>query len=300
MRENMSKHNTHAVILLNYNGLTDSLECIKSILNAKNANDIEIIVVDNASTKDEGKIIKEKYPDITVINNNINNGFSAGNNLGIQYALRTGFSYITLLNNDTIVSEDMFLELEKLCSNNSVAVPKMYYYDKPNFIWYGGGDINRKTGNAIHWHMGCEDNYEEKTQKCTFATGCCIMIHAASFRKVGLLNESYFMYCEDTDFCIRLQQTGISIYYVPTAHLWHKVSSSTGGSNSPFAIYYMTRNRLNYIKKYHNYFKKSAYPFSIISRCIRMIESPNKAVRTAFKRGILDHIRHVEGRSKYY
>ena len=137
-------------------------------------------------------------------------------------------------------------------------------------------------------------------RKCTFVTGCCVMVKAETFRKVGLLEEDYFMYCEDTDFCIRLQQADIGITYVPAAKLCHKVSASTGGSESPFSTYYMTRNRLNYIKKYKDYFATEAYLFSLASREIRMLQSKDEAVKQAFKDGISDHRKGVSGRSGKY
>ena len=303
--DNISKNNT-AVILVNYNGLTDSIDCIESICKTDNAANLKIVLVDNASKVNEADIIKEKYPDIQTIRSEVNGGFSYGNNLGIRWALDNGYKYITLLNNDTVVAPDMFIKLEKYCDEKSVAAPKMYYYSQPNVIWYGGGEINKKTGNAEHTHMNCEDTFDEEKmlskgiRKCTFVTGCCVMVKAETFRKVGLLEEDYFMYCEDTDFCIRLQQAGIYITYVPAARLWHKISASTGGSGSPFSTYYMTRNRLRYIKKHEVYFDKGAYTFSFASRVVRMLQSSDKNVKRAFKDGISDHLKGIMGRNEKY
>lgn len=291
----MLDNKKHAVILVNYNGLKDSLDCIDSIQSTDNSGDIQIIFVDNASKNNEGAIIKEIHPKVHVIRSRLNGGFAYGNNLGIQYALDKGFEYITLLNNDTVVAPDIFLRLEENCNKTSIAAPKMYYHSQPNVIWYGGGEINMKTGNAEHIYMDCEDMFDENILPCTFATGCCLMVKADTVRDVGLLDESYFMYCEDTDFCIRLIQAGVSITYVPKAKLWHKVSASTGGSDSPFSTYYMTRNRLNYIKKHRNYFGMRPYIFSIFSRWIRMLQCKDKEVKLAFIRGIYDHLRGLEG-----
>lgn len=290
----------HAVILVNYNGLDYSLECIKSILEVENNNEIIIILVDNASKHNESQIIKNQFPNVVVINSKVNSGFSAGNNLAIQYAMKQGFEYITLLNNDTVVAPDMFIRLEEYCSNTNATTPKMYYFNSPNTIWYGGGNLNRKTGNAEHIHMNCEDVYDNNPTTCTFATGCCLMVKADLFSMIGLLEESYFMYCEDTDFCIRLLLAGLSITYVPQAKLWHKVSTSTGGSDSPFSTYYMTRNRLNSVKKYKDFFDRGAYLFSLFSRVVRMFETKDKDVRIAFKKAIKDHLNGIEGRSEFY
>jgi GT2 family glycosyltransferase len=148
--------------------------------------------------------------------------------------------------------------------------------------------------------MNCIDTRDTTVKNCTFASGCCMMIKANTFKVVGLLDEDYFMYCEDTEFCIRLLKNGIRIKYIPTAKLWHKVSQSTGGSDSAFSTYYMTRNRLNYIKKYCNEFSWTAYPFSLLTRYIRMITCKDKKKKQAFRQGIHDHIKAVTGKVSPY
>lgn len=277
-----------AVVLVNYNGLKDSVECIESIRKSDCSDDITIVLVDNASKVNEAGIIKEQFGDVVVIRSEVNGGFSAGNNIGIKYALKAGFEYILLLNNDTIIDSHMVSVLRNQCDEMVVTVPKMLYYSEPEKIWYGGGEINRWTGNAKHRRMNQIDNSNEE-EVVTFATGCCMMIHTDTLKKVGLLDESYFMYCEDTDFCIRLMQNNIKIKYIPSAKLWHKVSSSTGGEKSPFNTYYITRNRLNYVKKYKNEFYRTAYPFSLMSRLIRLWTEKDDNIRRAFKNGIEDH-----------
>lgn len=108
-----------------------------------------------------------------------------------------------------------------------------------------------------------------------------MMISSETLKKVGLLDERYFMYCEDTDFCIRLCQNKVKIKYIPSAKLWHKVSSSTGGSDSAFSTYYITRNRIAYLKKYGKFFHVTAYPFSLLTRYIRMGQCKDSSIRRA-------------------
>lgn len=277
-----------AVILVDYNGIKDTIACIDSIKASDCYGDITIVVVDNASKNNEAEEIGRKYNDVIAIRSPENGGFSEGNNIGIRYALDNGAEYITLLNNDTIIDKKMISTLKSKCQSDVVAVPQMLYYDEPNKIWYGGGRIDYWTGNAKHDCMNQVDAPMVE-RIVTFATGCCMMINATTLHKVGLLDESYFMYCEDTDFCIRLSLASIKIKFIPTAKLWHKVSSSTGGSDSPFSTYYMTRNRLNYVKKYKEQFYITAYPFTLISRYIRMWTAKDENVREAFKKAISDH-----------
>ena len=184
------------------------------------------------------------------------------------------------------------------CNENTITVPKMYYYNNPNLIWYGGGKINRFTGNSTHLFKDKNDINDYSNRLVTFCTGCCMMISAKTFKRYGLLPEDYFMYCEDTDFSINALMNGIKLLYVPKAKLWHKVSASTGGDESEFSIYYMTRNRILYIKKYHKYFFATALPFTIATRIIRMFQLILKRKKTssAFWKGIVDGICGVKGK----
>lgn len=285
-----------AIILVNYNGLKDTIDCIQSI--EKSNAQSQIVVVDNASKENEAEIISKKFPEVKTIRSETNGGFSAGNNIGIQWALDQGYDYIALLNNDTVIAPDM---LELLCdstSDRSVSAPKMLYFSRPDVIWYGGGRINRKTGNAEHIYMNQKDPGDTKVRKCDFATGCCIMIPASVFQKVGMLDEKFFMYCEDTEFCLRFMEHGISINYVPSAKLWHKVSQSTGGDESAFSIYYMTRNRILCLRDHKKVFPYVALLFTVATRIIRMIQMAlrGKPEWKAFQKGITDGLRGVTGK----
>lgn len=285
-----------AIISVNYNGLRDTIDCIQSI--EKSTVQSQIVVVDNASKKNEAEIISKKFPEVKAIRSETNGGFSAGNNIGIQWALDQGYDYIALLNNDTVIAPDM---LELLCQNtsdHSVSVPKMLYFSRPDVIWYGGGRINRKTGNAEHIDMNQKDPGDTTVRKCDFATGCCIMVPASVFQKVGMLDEKFFMYCEDTEFCLRLKEHGISINYVPSAKLWHKISQATGGDESAFSIYYMTRNRILCLRDHKKVFSYVALSFTVATRIIRMIQMAlkGKSEWKAFQKGVLDGLRGVIGK----
>lgn len=285
--------NNAAVIIINYNGINDTLECVESL--RKSTVSADIIIVDNASDNDEGKRLNEFCQDDTVLISSDNLGFAGGNNLGIRRAMDMNYEYIILLNNDTVIDPEMIGRLLKEASDTTIAVPAMYYFGHPDEPWYYGGEINRWTGNAI--------NYEKKgsdtgNKEVSFATGCCMAIHRAIFEKVGMLDDSFFMYFEDAEFCIRCQKNGIKILFVPEAKLWHKVGRSSGGNGSALSIYYVTRNRLNCVKKYRDCFKFTAYPFSLYSRYFRMLQMrcSRKSGWRAFKVAIRDHKAGVTGK----
>lgn len=296
--------NKLAIILVNYNGINDTLECINSILNSEYSNIIvEIIVIDNCSTRDDLSMFNVYGNNVILIKNEINSGFSGANNIGIDYAIKNNFDYVLLLNNDTIIDKDM---IDKLLSNsdtNTVTVPLMLYYNDRNRIWYAGGNISKWTGNNIHWYLNeILENVFLEDRYCSFATGCCIMLPVNVIKKIGKLEEDYFMYCEDTEYSIRMRINNIKILFVSDAKLWHKVSNSTGGTLSAFSIYYCTRNRFDYINKYKKYFKPTAFLFSLLSRCVRLIEYKlNGDVKwKAFYWGIKDYIKGKTGMNNYF
>lgn len=293
---------TVGVVIINYNGINDTVECINSLFKSKGTLEIKIVVVDNASDNKEGERLKNLYPRIHVINSEKNLGTAGGNNLGIKYLLSQDIDYILILNNDTVVSDDMIDNLIKADNGNCICLPKMYYYDSPNMIWYAGGAINKFTGNAEHYQMNCLDTNKETEVpiSCTFATFACVLISKEVISQAGQMDEDYFMYCEDTEFSLRLLSKSIDILCAPKAHLWHKVSRSSGGEGSQLSEYYIARNRFIYLKKYKKFFAFTAFPFTLISRYIRIIQyailgqkrwkSINKGVRDYFKgvRGKVD------------
>lgn len=234
------------IILLNYCNYDLTLECIESIRKSTYHN-YEIIVVDNNSPDRSGdKLACLKGISFLQLKDNL--GFAGGNNKGIDLALSIGCTYIMLLNNDTMIADTMIEELHSKADENTVTVPKMYYYNvngEKDIIWYAGGDLKYKSADGIHIGGRQKDSKQYSIErKVTFATGCCMFVHKAILEKVGYLREEYFMYVEDTDYSIRLNKSKIDILYVPTAILWHRVSASSGGEMSRFIVYYVVRNRM--------------------------------------------------------
>lgn len=234
------------IILLNYCNYKLTIDCIESIRQSTYQN-YEIIVVDNNSPDHSGKNLS-RLDGIRFLQMEENLGFAAGNNRGIEVALSDGCKYVMLLNNDTVIDPNMIETLVSRADANTVVVPKMYYFDvdgRKDILWYAGGILKYKSSDGIHIGGMQEDSKQYSIEReVTFATGCCMMIHRAILEEVGLLREEYFMYCEDTDYSIRLNKSNIKILYVPDAKLWHKVSSSSGGEMSKFIVYYVVRNKI--------------------------------------------------------
>lgn len=234
------------IILLNYCNYNLTIDCIESIRQSTYQN-YEIIVVDNNSPDHSGKNLSQ-LEGIRFLQLEENLGFAAGNNRGIEVALSDGCEYVMLLNNDTVIDPNMIEALISRADANTVVVPKMYYFDvegRKDILWYAGGILKYKSSDGIHIGGRQKDSKQYSIEReVTFATGCCMMIHREILEKVGLLREEYFMYCEDTDYSIRLNKSNVRILYVPNAKLWHKVSSSSGGEMSKFIVYYVVRNKI--------------------------------------------------------
>jgi hypothetical protein len=251
------------IILVNYNGYKDTIECVNSLKKISYKN-YKIVVVDNASSDNSVEILMEELSNCMIIESKKNIGFAGGNNLGIKYALNHNADYIMLLNNDTIV-ESQFLNdmINSFNVNNKIGIVgcKIMYYPEKNIIWYGGGYIDWFKFIGVHYGMRQIDKGQSNNKKeIDFITGCCMLVKREVFEKIGLLSEDYFMYFEDVDFCVKVKNAGFVIWYNSEAVIYHKVGLSSGGEESSFSIEWCTRNRLLFMDKYKNNVNK----FSLI------------------------------------
>lgn len=241
------------IILLNFNGYKDTIECIESIKKNEKNVDYEIIVVDNKSTDNSIEELS-KLQNIHLIKSEENKGFSYGNNLGIKYALNKGAKYVLLLNNDTIISENSISILKNEMEKHEdlgIISSRVMYYDFPDKINSDGGHINWMKGIAIIENK--RSIYKEKKEKfkyTEFVTGCCMLIKKEVIETIGYLPEEYFMYYEDVDYCVKVQRNNFKIGVCYDSVIYHKESASSGGNDNPFAIKWNTRNRMIFINKY--------------------------------------------------
>ena len=252
------------IILLNYNGYSDTIACVQS-LRKVTYESFKIVVVDNASTDDSEKILRRELGDCTIIQSGSNEGFAHGNNIGIEYALDNGADYVLLLNNDTTVEPDFLERMVDNFTTEEVGLvgSKIKYYSEPEYLWFAGGGINWFKFISEHYHVGKRDSdVQQAKAKVEFVTGCCMLISAKALKDVGLLPEFYFMYYEDVDYCVRLKEKGYEIIYEPEAVIYHKVGMSAGGEESAFAIKWTTRNRLVFMRLYKNKVSKITFFFS--------------------------------------
>lgn len=240
------------VVILNWNGRKDTLECLDSLLCAKYAN-YRIIVADNASSDGSVEAIRHSFPSVQVVVNEGNLGFAEGNNRGIARALEGNADFVLLLNNDTVVDPDILgslIEAAKRMPNGGVFGPKMYYHSQPNRLWYAGGYWDVSSLSFGEYGAGEEDvGQYDVLAETEWVIGCAMFVRVEVFRRIGLLEPMFFLNNEEIDFCSRARRAGYSCVYVPKARLWHKISVSFGGEFSPLKEYFSARNRLLWARR---------------------------------------------------
>jgi GT2 family glycosyltransferase len=243
-----------SIVLVNFNGFEDTVECIKSIMNIEYDN-YNVIVVDNGSTtKPDVQALHFIQNNSKYIRLDKNLGFSGGNNVGIEEAIKNGADYILLLNNDTVVSTsflDVLVSEAKQRNNNAIVTGKIYYFSNQNEIWYGGGWYDFNKGIGCHERNHTIDDFSQpsKSRNISFATGCMMLVPVSVIKEIGELEESFFLYAEDTEYCLRALKNGIEIVFCENAIIYHKVSRSTTRMSTP-ALYYLIRNSIRVAKEY--------------------------------------------------
>lgn len=213
---------------------------------------MEVIVVDNASKEDEASIIEKRYPNIKVIRSNKNLGFAGGNNLGIKAARG---KYLFFINNDTLLShqpsaiESLISRLES-DEKIGMACPKIRFAWGDNPIQFAGyTPLSRFSMRNHSIGFGETDKGQYNTPHPTpYAHGAAMMVKREALEKVGIMPECYFLYYEELDWSMMFTRAGYTIWYEPACTIYHKESQATG-QNSPLKVYYLTRNRLLFVKR---------------------------------------------------
>jgi GT2 family glycosyltransferase len=241
------------VVTVTYNSAKYIQEFSKSWMQQSGDN-YQIYFVDNNSTDNTiAEIDKFGKKTWVVIKNSRNVGVAAGNNQGIKRAIGSGCEWVFLINNDTSFGSDLLKCLLQTAATEKlhVLVPKILFDRPQNRIWYGGGGFSRLKGwTGYHQGLDEEDNGQYNKNKIVqYAPTCAMLIHKSVLEYVGLMDESFFVYFDDTDFCLRLYRAGIKIGYTGATSVVHRVGGSSGGINSVFTVSMTSRNRLYYLRK---------------------------------------------------
>jgi hypothetical protein len=236
-----------AIVIVNYKGRDDTLECLRS-LSRLSYPAWDVFLVHQPPDDGTADAVRASFGWVRQIENRENNGFAGGNNVGIRAALALGADYLFLLNNDTVVEPGLLEPLVALAEGDpriGVVGPKMLYHDPSNVVWSAGGGVDWR-GRATRWGDGEPDRPGGEPRDVDYIVGCGLLVKREVLERVGLLDERYFLYFEETALCARVREAGYRVVYQPAARLWHKVSRSTG-AESDLTLYYMRRNVLLYL-----------------------------------------------------
>ena len=300
------------IIILNWNGWPDTIECLSS-LNKVIYDNFEVILIDNGS-KEKFQIPNSKFPNLrfTQIFNDLNLGFAGGNNQGIKIALDPPAGgradYVLLLNNDTTVESDFLNKLVEVAEKNKEAGifgPMTYFYDsrtdeRKTICSAGGRIIKHFTRGTLIGYKEIDSGQYGQLGEVDYISGACLLIKREVIEKIGLISEDYFLYYEDGDWCLRARREGYQCLFVPSAKIYHKVSRSSSEFSFPY-IYYHSRNGLIFASRFGS--KIFTYLFSFwffIKQIIKILIGYKRDWAKAVMKAIIDFWRGKTGKLEGY
>jgi GT2 family glycosyltransferase len=242
------------VVTVTYNS-ADVLEDFLRSLRAQMA-EFRLYAVDNASSDASVEILRNvSDPWMTILEQDENLGIAVGNNVGIRRALHDGCDWIVLLNNDTTFEPTLLESLVRTAETESasVVVPSIRYFDEPDQVWFESATFADWRG-SVPVARPPADGEDAVAIEC--ACTCCALIDPAVFDSVGLMDERFFVYWDDTDFFYRCHVASVPLVLDPRIRVLHKVSSLTGGGESVFSQTERTKNRVVFIRKHHRRWRR--------------------------------------------
>jgi GT2 family glycosyltransferase len=292
-----------SIITINYNQLQLTCALLDSLRKITYPA-VEIIVVDNNSVQDPTPVITEAYPEVKLIVSKENLGFAGGNNLGIR---ASSGEYVLFLNNDTEVNPGVLEPLVSLFQSNpkaGAASSKILYYNSGETIQYAGSSrIDPFTGRSKRvGYMEKDHGQYNKVCETDLAHGAAMMVPRRIIDKVGMMPEFFFLYYEEVDWCESIKRAGYKIYFVPGSKVYHKESMSIG-KGSTLKTYYMTRNRLLYMRRNTTGLMKVIWIlfflfFSLPKNALMFTLKRDLQHARAFWRGLLWNITHLDNGKK--
>ena len=246
------------VVILNWNGLRDTIECLESVYRLEYAN-FEVLVVDNGSSDDPGPAIYERYPRTVLIRNRENLGYTGGNNVGLRYAQEHGADYIWLLNNDAIVDSaclSRIVSAAEASETVGLVSPVIYYDDARTRPQFAGSRINMSdlTLELPDLSRPVPATFTMGPAVCLWGTA--LLVKAALAGEIGLLDEKYFAYWEDTEYSLRALRAGYANRVAPSASVFHKAPPRDTIRAGLHFHYYMERNRFLLARQYLSFARR--------------------------------------------
>jgi GT2 family glycosyltransferase len=240
----------HLITIL-YNSEPSLRDFLDSLL-GQDMQDWKLVVVDNASG-DAALAMVEAVADprIEIIRNATNNGFAKAANQGLRFAFRDGADFAILINNDTVFDGDFlrrFVEARMRLGADVIA-PRIMNTSGPEEAWYAGGHFERGWILA-NVHESFDPTDARHWRHVEYASGCCLGMSRRALEKTGLFDESFFVYWEDADLCLRLAAAGIPIHYVRDPFMRHEGGAASGGEHTPARHRLFYRSQMQFLRKH--------------------------------------------------
>jgi GT2 family glycosyltransferase len=288
-------------VILNTNRRDDTLECLASLQQSDYSNQ-RVIVLDNASSDDSVAAIGEYFPGVEIIELKDNKGYAGNNNVGIKAAVAKSADWVFVLNEDTVLDPSCLSEMVRAGEQDptiGIVGPLVYHHDEPDVIQTAGGRFSPYL-EATHLAQNEPDTGQyRKPRKVDWISGCAILVRREVIEDVGVLDERFFYYWEETEWCLRAGKSDWKIINVPTARLWHK-GVQRDYKPSPSVTYYNTRNRFLMLAKHRAPLKVWIFTWNeILRRLVSWSIKPRwrhlREHRDALWQGVVDFLRRRWG-----
>jgi len=249
-----------SIVIVNFNSKRDILKCLHSLRYER----AEIVVVDNKSSDDSIEAIKSKFKQVKILENERNIGFAAASNKGIRYALRKKADYILLLNPDTVIEKNFLASLLK--KKADIISPVIKFKRQGEWVYDFGGRVNFLIGRTTHLEKSV---LSKRANPVDYVSGCCMLIRKEVFEKVSLLDERYFMFFEDVDFCLRAKKADFKIKVDSNVTIFHDLSE--GKKKSLRYYFWMLKSNFIFINKWIRFYKKPLAYFYLFLLCVKIL-----------------------------
>ncbi len=288
-------------VILNTNRRDDTLACLAS-LSKSTYSQIKVIVLDNSSTDGSVEAIRYAFPDAQIINLAENLGYAGNNNVGIEEAIKQGADWVLVLNEDTILDPDCLAELVKVGEGDpqiGIVGPMVYHHNEPNVIQSAGGMLGKYWQSQ---HLGKNEldcGQFQLPHRVEWISGCAILVRKAAIEQAGMLDASFFIYWEETEWCIRVARNGWQIIHVPHAKIWHK-GVQRDYQPKPSFTYYGTRNHLLTLSKHKapwavQFFNWAQLLRTLVSWSVKPKWKDKIEHRNAMWKGVVDFLQNHRG-----
>lgn len=239
-------------IVLNNNRRDDTLTCLASLEQSTYQNH-QIILLDNATSDGSIPAVRSAFPQVEIVELTANLGYAGNNNIGIKLALEKGADWVFVLNEDTRVDANCLAELVAVGNSNpaiGVVGPMVYHYDEPEVIQSAGGILSQDAWEPLHLGQNETDRGQYAGPHAVdWISGCAIMVRKSFIEQNGLLDERFFCYEEETEWCLRGKKNGWQMVHVPQAKIWHK-GVQRDYEPASYVTYYITRNKFLMLNKH--------------------------------------------------